>query len=146
MRPSAVVGHSTISPCLLVESIPDELRFLKAVFGAQVKQQRGEHEGAVWQVEVRLGDAVLKIGRAHQADPPATGMLYVRTDDVDATYARAIQKGATLISAPTDQPSGVREARFRDPQGHIWWIGQQVRKLSNREVERRLAEQRRKRL
>jgi len=146
MRPSAVVGHSTVSPCLLVESIPNELRFLETVFGAQVQQQLVGQEGAVWQVEVRLGDVILMIGRAHQANTPATGMLYVRTDDVDATCTRAVEQGATLISVPTDQPSGVREAGFRDPQGHIWWIGQQMRKLSNREVERRLAEQRRKRL
>ncbi|MFH1184648.1 MAG: VOC family protein [Chloroflexota bacterium] len=146
MSLSILVGRSTVSPCLLVENIQDELRFLEAVFGAEVSQRRAGNESTLWQVEARLGNAILMIGRAQKDNTPTTGMLYVLVEDVDATYARAVEQGATLISAPTDQPSGVREAGFRDPQGNIWWIGKQVSRPSNREVERRLAEQRRKRL
>jgi PhnB protein len=139
--------QSTVSPFLVVESIQEELEFLKAVFGADVIEKREEGAGTVWQVEVLLGNATLMIGRGTTHTAPTNGMLYVWTEDVDGTYRRAVDCGATLISAPTDQPTGVREAGFRDPQGNIWWIGKRVKKrLSNREVEQRLTEQRRKRL
>ena len=146
MKPSAGARHSTVSPCLMVESISEELRFLEAVFGAKVRLLAGEKDRAVWQAQVQLGDTVLKIGRVHKQPVSGTGMLYVWTEDVDAACARAVRKGASLISAPIDQPWGVREAGFRDPQGNMWWIGKKNRKPSNREVERRLTEQRRKRL
>ena len=146
MKALPALGRGIVSPCLMVESIQAELQFLKTVFGARVRQLRGGHENNLWQVQVLLGDCILLVGSANKGSPPAAGTLYVWTDDVEATYARAIEAGATLISAPTEQPSGVREAGFRDPEGNVWWIGRQRQKPSNREVERRLAEQRRKRL
>ena len=146
MKLPALGGRGTVSPCLLVENIPDELRFLEVVFGAQVSQRPVGNESTLWQVEVRLGNAILLIGRAQKENPPSTGMLYVWAEDVDGTYARAVEQGATLISAPSDQASGVREAGFRDPQGNIWWIEEQASRPSNREVERRLTEQRHNRL
>lgn len=135
----------TVSPCLLVASIEDELEFLKAVF--DVKVHEGEmNELTMWQMEARLGDTVLKIGRAHPSGPQSNNTLYVWTQDVDATYARAIQAGAVLISEPTDRPWGVREAGFRGPHGDIWWIGRRTGRLSNREVAEKLNRQRQSRM
>jgi uncharacterized glyoxalase superfamily protein PhnB len=129
----------------LVESIEDEVGFLKAVFNVTVYE--GEQpEGTIWQTEARLGDTVLKIGRADSGGTPTSSVLYVWTSDLDGTYGRAINEGATLISPPTDQPWGVREAGFRDPQGQTWWIGDRKRKISSREAEERLRQQRRERL
>ena len=141
MKRPVVVGHSTVSACLLVENIQEELQFLKSVFGAQVEQPGAGQQGTVWQVEVRLGNSVVMIGRANKDSTPAAGMLYVWLDDVDATYGRAVEQGAVLISAPMDQPTGIREAGFKDPQGNVWWIGRRARRPSNAEVERRLLEQ-----
>jgi PhnB protein len=134
-----------VSPCLLVDSIEDEVRFLKAVFHVTVYE--GErHEKTIWQLEAKLGDTTLKIGRAQHGGASTNSVLYVWTADVDGTYARAIEAGATLISEPTDQPWGVREAGFRGPQGDIWWIGERRGRLSNREVEEKLRRQRKFRM
>ena len=142
-----VPPHSgTVSPCLMVEDIQAELKFLQEVFGAQMHQQHDAKEPSLWQVQVQLGDSILMIGRATGAGAPDGGMLYVWTDNVVDAYNRAMKAGAVLISAPTETPAGVREAGFRDPQGHIWWIGERIPKPSNAEVERRLHQQRRKRL
>ena len=146
MKRPAPAHHGTVSPCLMVEDIQAELNFLKEVFGAQMRQQRDANEPSLWQVQVQLGDSILMIGRATSADAPDGGMLYVWTDDVVDAYRRAMSAGAVLISAPTETPTGVREAGFKDPQGHIWWIGERVPKPSNAEVASRLREQRKKRL
>lgn len=142
-----VPPHSgTVSPCLLVEDIQAEVRFLSEVFGAQLHQQRISNEPSLWQVQVQLGDSILMIGRATAAAARDGGTLYVWTEDVVGAYKRAMASGAVLISEPTETAEGVREAGFKDPQGHVWWIGERIRRPSNLEVEQRLREQRRKRL
>ena len=146
MKQTASTGRSTVWPCLMVADIGEEMEFLGAVFGAEVRQHQHDAAGSAWQVEARWGTTPLLIGRTDKAGMPPGGMLYVWTESVEATLARAMAHGATLLSAPADQPSGVREAGFRDPQGITWWIGQQSRKPSSREVERRLADQRKSRL
>jgi PhnB protein len=130
----------------LVENVQDALEFLSAVFGAQLSSSGDAPPGALWQAEVRLGDTAVKIGRSVPDDAPAASVLYVWVDDVDAAFARALEAGATPLRKPTDQDSGLREAGFRDPQGGTWWIGARLRRLSNAEVERRIAQQRRTRL
>jgi uncharacterized glyoxalase superfamily protein PhnB len=130
----------------MVEDIQAELKFLQEVFGAQMRQQRDTNEPSLWQVQVQLGDSILMIGRSTRADAPDGGMLYVWTDDVVEAYNRAMTAGAVLISGPKETAAGVREAGFRDPQGHIWWIGERIHRPSHAEVARRLGEQRRKRL
>ena len=137
--------RSTVSPCLLVESVEEELKFLKAVFKVTVQDSQ-THERFMWQVEVKLGDVTLRIGRAHNGFVETRSALYVWDDDVDGIYARAMKAGATLISEPTDQPWGVRETGFSGPHGNIWWIGKRVSRLSNRQVEEKLARQRRDRM
>lgn len=146
MKRAAPPHSGTVSPCLMVEDIQAELKFLQEVFGAQMRQQRDPNEPSLWQVQVQLGDSILMIGRATSAAAPDGGMLYVWTDDVVAAYKRAMTAGAVLISAPTVSAAEVREAGFRDPQGHIWWIGERLPKPSSAEVQRKLREQRRKRL
>ena len=56
--------------------------------------------------------------------PPATLML--RVSDADATYALALQLGATGVAEPTDFPYGERQAVLRDPFGHSWTLTQTI--------------------
>jgi lactoylglutathione lyase len=46
----------------------------------------------------------------------------IAVDDVDATCARLVARGVTLLNGPIDRPWGIRTACFRDPAGHIWEI------------------------
>lgn len=138
-------ARSAVSPCLLVDSIEEELRFLKLVFGVRVREG-SRSESTIWQVEAELGDTVLRLGRARGKESQTTSVLYVWTQDVDGTFSRAMAAGASLISEPADQAGGVREAGFRDPQGNIWWAARKLGRLSNRQVEEKLAAQRRTRM
>ncbi len=45
------------------------------------------------------------------------------TDDVDATYDRAVAAGATVLAAPVDRDHGGREFTLADPEGNLWSIG-----------------------
>ena len=64
-------------------------------------------------------------------------MLYVYVEDVDATYQRALQAGATSVSEPKDQFYGDRSAGVQDSCGNQWWIGTHIEDVSEEELLRR---------
>jgi len=43
-------------------------------------------------------------------------------DDVDATYAKAIEAGATEVRALRDEDHGDRMGGVLDPFGNQWWM------------------------
>jgi uncharacterized glyoxalase superfamily protein PhnB len=52
--------------------------------------------------------------------PLLTHAITVIVFDVDAHFERAKQHDATVLSAPKDQPWGVRSYAVLDPEGHQW--------------------------
>ena len=54
---------------------------------------------------------------------PGTAGVYLVTDEVDATYDRAVAAGATVLGAPVDRDHGGREFTLADPEGNLWSIG-----------------------
>ncbi len=139
-------GNSTVSPLLAVESIETELEFLHKAFGAEATSQVRDAAGTVIFAEVRIGDSVVMLDRGRGGNEASHSRVYVWTDNVDETYRLALESGATAAEQPVDQPYGIREARIKDPAGNMWWIGKEMRKLSTKEIERRLMEQHRSRM
>ena len=145
MKQAAAADRKSVWPGLLVENVAAEMEFLQSVFGARIEKSQENAQGTAWQIRARLGTATLLIGHAASSGTQPCGALYVWTQDVSGAYARAMERGAVVISPPASGTSGKREAGFRDPQGIIWWVGERARRPGNREVERRLAEQRSRR-
>jgi PhnB protein len=139
-------GNNLVSAFLLVEDVEKELGFVQAVFDAEIRGQQRTPEGGTWQGEARIGGAIVLVRRASKEQPAATCMLHVWVDDVDASYRTALTQGAKSVSEPQDRAYGNREAAIRDPQGNTWWMARQIHRLSSREVERKLAAQRRERM
>jgi uncharacterized glyoxalase superfamily protein PhnB len=146
VKNAAPEGYSSVSPYLTVDSVEKELEFLQAVFGAESKQQLHNARGDIWHAEARIGDTIVMLERVRKDSPASQSMLYLWTDDVDAAYQRALKNEAVSVQEPGDQFYGNREAGIKDPQGNTWWIAREIQKLSNQEIERRLAEQRKQRL
>lgn len=47
-------------------------------------------------------------------------VITFKVDDVDATYADLVQRGAASVVEPTDRPAWrVRAAHLSDPEGHL---------------------------
>lgn len=59
--------------------------------------------------------------------------------DVDAVFARALERGATAVEQPADFVSGDRFATFVDAFGRRWNVMTRVEDLSREESERRVA-------
>ena len=60
--------------------------------------------------------------------------LQIYVDDVDTTYQRAVEAGATPIMPPEDTFWGDRFSMAKDPFGHVWAIVTVKEELTPKEV------------
>lgn len=118
--------YRTITPYLVVPDADAELSFLKSAFGGTEVVCQRNADNSVMHAEIKIGDSLIMMGQAGDQAKALAAALYLWVDDVDATYARAVQSGATSQSAPEDKPYGHRNAGVVDRNGITWWIGAPV--------------------
>ena len=111
----------SVFPFLHPEASRKYIAFLKEAFAAE-EVMVIEHGGRVVHGAVRIGDAVLEMGDAENRSGIPSGGLFVRVDDVEKAYARAIAAGATVVRPPADIPYGYRSAIVKDTEGFLWWM------------------------
>jgi PhnB protein len=63
--------------------------------------------------------------------------LYLYVDDVDTTYQRALQAGATSVMEPANQCYGDRQGIVKDPAGNYWWIATHIEGVLREELAQR---------
>jgi PhnB protein len=121
-------GFHTITQYLIVSDANRLIEFLKSVFGG-VERFRAQRPGSstVMHAEVQIGDSVIEMADANEKVPPRPAALHIYVDDVDAVYAKALEKGARSISAPTDQEYGERGASIVDEFGNHWYVATPLR-------------------
>jgi len=119
-----------------------EIAFLAAVF--DVHEQPGSRvttdDGAIAHVEVELQGFSLLMFDAAPQWPRTPSHLRVYVDDVRKVVAAAEELGAVVVTVPTTSPFGDVVARFRDPQGHRWWVHQHVEDIDADTIQQRLAD------
>jgi PhnB protein len=108
-------GWHTVTPRLVVQGAADLIGFLKRTFNAtgDVESDRPS--------EIRIGDPLIMISDAGVRESMRS-FLYVYVDDVDATYRRALDAGATSVEEPLDLPYGDRRGMVKDTWGNLWQI------------------------
>ena len=120
------------------------LKWLNEAFGFETFMLIEDSEGNLAHSEMRFGDCVVMVGNEWSEDhkSPAslagknTQTVHIGIDtDIDAHCERARQAGAVIIAEPETQFYGDRTYRCRDPEGHIWTIGQTVKAVSREEAE-----------
>src|SRR5262249_21025948 len=115
-----------VRPYLIVSDAKTAIDFYQRVFGATELERYPTPTGGVGHAKLRIGESILEmgehptaIGRASESIPRIGLRIYVA--DVDATYSRAINAGATG-DGPSEHPSGTRAASVYDPYGLTWWL------------------------
>ncbi len=140
--------YRRITPSLVVDRGATALEFYAAVFGAVERMRIPGPGGSIAHAEIEIGDSVVMVDDASPAmgttAPPASGLdgspvtLYVYVEDVDATVQRAVERGATLVRAPSDQFYGDRNAFIVDPFGHGWTVASHTEDVTADEMARRM--------
>ena len=108
---------------LNARGVEKAISFYESVFGWTHKESPfGEgQEYTEFQVGGESVAGALEMNPQVPAEVPSYWMVYFQTDDVDATYRRAIELGASEMLGPQDDPGG-RFAILSDPQGAAFAI------------------------
>ena len=115
MAKSIPKGWHAVTPRIVVSDAEGLITFLKQTFGAI-----GDFQ-TLRPSEIRIGDSIIMVSGVG-ARETMTAFLYVYVDDVDSTYQRALQAGATSLEEPWDVPYGDRRGMVRDHWGNTWQI------------------------
>jgi PhnB protein len=130
-------GYHTVTPYLVVMGVADLVRFLEEAFGAEKRELLTTSDGRIMHAEVKIGDSVIMMGEPSEETVAIPSLLYLYVEDVDATYKRAIEAGATSLRPPEDQFYGDRSAAVVDTGGNQWWLATHVEDVSADEMQKR---------
>ena len=133
-------GYNAVTPYLMVRDAARFIEFLSTVFGARVTEQLKRPDGKVGHTEVRLGDSMIMLSDASDGYPATPVMLHFYVEDVDATFARAVKAGGTVVAEPTKQFYGDRSGGVKEPCGNTIWIATHVEDVAPDELQRRAAQ------
>ncbi|MEM6927952.1 MAG: VOC family protein [Myxococcota bacterium] len=136
--------YTTLTPRLVVRDARAAVAFYRDVLGAEpgmVIEEAGrvvhaEMVVAGMQMSVTESDGAYAKDPQHLGATPVVMMLVC--DDPDAVAARAVGHGGTMVFEVDDRPYGMRDGRFRDPQGHEWMVTKMLEDLSAEELQRRM--------
>jgi PhnB protein len=141
-------GYPRVSPYLVVDGAQKAIEFYTTVLGFAERMRMPGPDGRIGHAELQLDDSVVMLAdefpEVGAKSPSAYGgspvSLSVYVEDVDATFERATESGATVVRPLENQFYGDRSATFDDPFGHRWTIHTHVEDVSPEEMARRAAE------
>jgi len=112
----------SVQPYLHLRGAHNMIPFMEASFGAEAMGVHKSPDGIVHHATLRIGNATLEIDEAHGEYQAKPCHLHIYVPDTDATYAQALQSGATSLQEPYTAPYGDRAAGVKDPFGNSWFI------------------------
>ena len=141
-------GYHSVTPYLICRNAAQAIAFYEKAFGATEKFRLTEPSGRVGHAELDFGGTTLMLSDEFPEfgvhGPKTVGgttlTIHLHVDDADATIARAVAAGATLVRPAQDQFYGERSGTVRDPFGHEWGIGHSIEALAPEEMQRRYTE------
>ena len=133
-------GFQTVTPYLVVKSVPSLIQFLEGAFGAELRESTTLPDGSVIHALMRVGTSMVMMGGAMGDEHPVRPtMLYLYVEDMDAWYEGAMKAGAKSVQEPRDEFYGDRTSAIEDPQGNQWWIATHKEDVTPEEIARRAA-------
>ena len=131
-----------IAAHIVVQGADRSATFYREAFAAEEIERIPVPDGRLMSLQLRIGGSVL-----HVADefpemgvlaPPSLGgtpvVLALEVADADATFAQAVEAGASVRQPVADMFWGDRQGQLEDPFGHRWNVTQHVRDVPRDEV------------
>jgi uncharacterized glyoxalase superfamily protein PhnB len=114
-------GMRPVTPFLHPVGAPGLIEFMKQAFGAEEISREQSPEGIIHHATVRIGDSMIEMGEAHGEAQPMPPALFMTVENLEETYQRALEAGATSLQVPTKQSYG-RTAWVKDAWDNIWYL------------------------
>jgi len=119
-------AYTSISPYLIVDGASRTIDFLVQVFDAVEIRRFVGPAGTIMHAEVRIDDTVVMLADGGPGWPPIPAHVHVYVADVDATYRRALDTGATSVQEPVKKDDADKRGGVKDAGGTTWWIATMV--------------------
>jgi PhnB protein len=122
-----------VTPYLLYEDLESAIDWLARAFGFHERLRQPGPDGKLMHADMKVGDdGVIMMGQMgpQYRNPKRLGQhtqnVYVRVEELDKHFERAVKAGATVLDKPTNQPYGDRRYGVEDPEGHRWYFAQSI--------------------
>jgi len=143
-------NNRQVVPYLMVRDARAALAFYQKAFGAEIIYQAPMPGMTGIFAQFKIGESFLQLTDLPAYDPKAprspealggtSVVLEMYVDDVDRSFAHAVQLGGTPLLPPTDMFFGDRYSWVGDPWGHVWALATVKERLSGDEIQRRAEE------
>ncbi|HET6739424.1 MAG TPA: VOC family protein [Kribbella sp.] len=116
-------GKGSVTPYIAAKGADKFLEFVEQTFEVRASGRFLNEDGTVGHAEITVGDSVLMTFDAAEEWPDTPSFLSVYVDDVERTYERALEAGASVVTELMYSGiTGDRGGRVKDPVGNIWWL------------------------
>ena len=119
-------GYNSVSPYLIVNGAGNTIEFLVRAFDAVDLRRFPDENGKLRHAEVRIDDTVVMIADGAEGWPPMPSHVHIYVPDVDASYRRALDAGATSVQEPVRKADEDKRGGVKDAGGTTWWIATKV--------------------
>jgi PhnB protein len=120
----------SLNPFIILNDAAGFISFAEQVFDAtevaEARTPTPTPAGKLIHSEVRMGDSLLLVADTQDGWGTHPGLLQVWVSDVSEVVARALERGAVLVTPPTPFYGSLTLARVQDSWGNLWWIYQPV--------------------
>jgi PhnB protein len=124
-------NYTSVTSWIISPSSADLIKFLKNAFDAEeIPHSRLKNEdGVIIHVVVKIGDAMVMLFDSREGWGQYPSFLNLYVEDIEKTYQKSIQLGATSVTDITTLWFGEKVCRILDPFGNLWWINQRIEEV-----------------
>jgi len=141
--------YGAITAMLCVADVKAAATFYQKAFGFAKRGIMNGPDGKPMHAELTLRGTTLMLGPENAAmgmksartagASPTT--LYLLTESVDKTVAKAVKLGASQMMPPMDMFWGDRCGSVADPDGYTWWISTHIAEPTPQEMKKAMKQQ-----
>jgi len=141
--------YGAVTVMLTVNDIKAAASFYQKAFGFAKRGTMNGPDGKAMHAELRLRDTTLMLGpecaergmRSAKTIGGSPAILYLTSENVDKTVAKAVKLGATAVGAVMDMFWGDRCGTIVDPDGNTWMVATHIAEPTPQEMKKAMKKQ-----
>jgi uncharacterized glyoxalase superfamily protein PhnB len=141
--------YGAVTVMLTVTDIKAAVTFYQKAFGFAKRGIMNGPDGKPMHAELRLRDTTLMLGpespergaRSAKTIGASPATLYLLSENVDQTVAKAVKLGATALGPVMDMFWGDRCGTILDPDGNTWMVATHIAEPTPQEMKKAMKQQ-----
>jgi PhnB protein len=141
--------YGAVTVMLTVNDIRAAASFYQNAFGFAKRGIMNGPDGKPMHAELRLRDTTLMLGlecaergmRSAKTIGGSPATLYLTSENVDKTVAKAVKLGATAVGTVMDMFWGDRCGTIVDPDGNAWMVATHIAEPTPQEMKKAMKKQ-----